>query len=299
MIAVLHTIAVIMHLEIRQNKIFTGTENRRFSVQISGHVYVQANILHFSRGESSDMSNLNLVLNINQNMEHQVSGKRKEKKKQVVSHVVVSLLLSVPPLPSASHSMTSPLFGISDFWLVETGWLCRHSPIAHSSADLGVVLRISFAAGPISPLRNSVRGKKNRKNSRLSHLSYFFLVQALARPFVVIVIPCWFLGCRRGSRLLTWFFWGGSLRSLFIHFIGWVPLLEQKHGSTNLQNRWKRGSRRGTASRRCSRCSKNERTGSFVGFFVVEKNDSDLNCVRGILPQFSNVLRQWCAQCSL
>lgn len=34
-------------------------------------------------------------------------------------------------------------------------------------------------------------------------------------------------------------------------------------------------------------------------FFVVEKNDSDLNCARGILPQFSNVLRQWCAQCSL
>lgn len=160
MIAVLHTIAVIMHLEIRQNKIFTGTENRRFSVQISGHVYVQANILHFSWGESSDMSNLNLMLNIKQNMEHQVSGKRKEKKKQVVSHVVVSLLLSVPPLLPASHSMTSPLFGISDFWLVETGLLCRHSPIAHSSADLGVVLRISFAAGPISPLRNSVRGKK-------------------------------------------------------------------------------------------------------------------------------------------
>lgn len=168
--------------------------------------------------------------------------------------------------------MTSPLIGISDFWLVETGWLCRHSPIAHSSADLGVVLRISFAAGPISPLRNSVRGK-NRKNSRLSHLSYFFLVQALARPFVVIVIPCWFLGfgCRRGSRRLTWFFWGGSLRSLFIHFIGWVPLLEQKHGSTNLQNRWKRGSRRGTASRRCSRCSKDERTGSFVGFLLLKR----------------------------
>lgn len=232
MIAVLHTIAVFMHLKIRQNKIFTSTENWRFSVQISGHLYVQANILHFSRRESSDMSNLNLMLNRNQNMEHQVSGIRKQNKtkKQVVSHVVVSLLLSVSPPPS--HSTTSPLFGISDFWLVETGWLCRHSPIAHSSADLGVVLRISFAAGPISPLRNSVRGK-NRKNSRLSHLRYFFLVQALARPFVVIVIPCSFLGfgCRRGSRRLTWFFWGGSLRSLFIHLIGWVPLLEQSMGA--------------------------------------------------------------------
>lgn len=81
MIAVLHTIAVFMHLKIRQNKIFTGTENRRFSVQISGHLYVQANILHFPRGESSDMSNLNLMLNINQNMEHQVSGIRKNKTK--------------------------------------------------------------------------------------------------------------------------------------------------------------------------------------------------------------------------
>lgn len=80
MIAVLHTIAVFMHLKTRQNKIFTGTENWRFSVQISGHLYVQANILHFSRGKSSDMSNLNLMLNINQNMEHQVSGIRKQNK---------------------------------------------------------------------------------------------------------------------------------------------------------------------------------------------------------------------------
>lgn len=117
MIAVLHTIAVVMHLEIRQNKIFTGTENRRFSVQISGHVYVQANILHFSRGESSDMSNLNLMLNINQNIEHQVSGKRKEKKKQVVSHVVVSLLLSVPPpLPATPWPPHSLGFRTFDWW---------------------------------------------------------------------------------------------------------------------------------------------------------------------------------------
>lgn len=126
MIAVLHKIAVIMHLEIRQNKIFTGTENRRFSVQISGHVYVQANILHFSRGESSDMSNLNLMLNINQNMEHQVSGKRKEKKKQVVSHVVVSLLLSVPP-----PSPRQPLHDLPTLW--DFGLLIGGDRIALSS----------------------------------------------------------------------------------------------------------------------------------------------------------------------
>lgn len=57
-------------------------------------------------------------------------------------------------------------------------------------------------------------------------------------------------------------FLGGSLRSLFIHFIGWVPLLDQKHGSTNLQNRWKRGSCGRKTSRRCSCCSKDKRTGN-------------------------------------
>lgn len=107
MIAVLHTIAVIMHLEIRQNKIFTGTENRRFSVQISGHLYVQANILHFSRGESSDMSNINLMLNINQNMERQVSGKRKEKT-SCKPCCCVSPIVRVPP--------SQPLHDLPTLW---------------------------------------------------------------------------------------------------------------------------------------------------------------------------------------
>lgn len=44
--------------------------------------------------------------------------------------------------------------------MAETGRLCRHSPSAHSSVDLGVVLRISFAAGPISPFTNSARREK-------------------------------------------------------------------------------------------------------------------------------------------
>lgn len=43
---------------------------------------------------------------------------------------------------------------------METGWLCRHSPSAHSSVDLGVVLRISFAAGPISPFTKLFSKKK-------------------------------------------------------------------------------------------------------------------------------------------
>lgn len=57
-------------------------------------------------------------------------------------------------------------------------------------------------------------------------------------------------------------FLGGSLRSLFKHLIGWVPLLHQKHGSTHLQNRRKRGSRGGKACGRCSCCSKDERAGN-------------------------------------
>lgn len=68
---------------------------------------------------------------------------------------------------------------------METGWLCRHSPSAHSSVDLGVVLRISFAAGPISPFTNSARGKKKLKEFafllRLCHI-----LRVLTRPFAVI-----------------------------------------------------------------------------------------------------------------
>lgn len=54
----------------------------------------------------------------------------------------------------------------------------------------------------------------------------------------------------------------GSLRSLFNHLIGWVPLLHQKHGRKRLQNRWKRGSRGGKTRRSCSRGCKGQRTGN-------------------------------------
>lgn len=81
--------------------------------------------------------------------------------------LLLNLLLSITPL--SPNSMTPrptppplhpPLLVGFRTRLVETGWLCRHSPGAHSSVDLGVVLRISFAAGPISPFTNSPREKK-------------------------------------------------------------------------------------------------------------------------------------------
>ncbi len=67
----------------------------------------------------------------------------------------------------------------------------------------------------------------------------------------------------------------------------------KKHGSTNLQNRWKRGSCGGKAGRRCSRCSQDKRTGK------LDLNYSSFYCSSGILSHFSNVLRQWRAPCSL
>lgn len=135
----------------------------------------------------------------------------------------------VSPIVHGPLSMT-PLLShwIPDFWLAEPGLLCRHSPSAHSSADLGVVLRISFAAGPISPFTNSAREKIER--IRVSFCTFFatFFVQLLTRPFAVIFGLIHRLGAGRLSALSTWIFWGGSLRSLFIHLIGWVPLLHQK-----------------------------------------------------------------------
>lgn len=174
---------------------------------------------------------------------------------------------------------------------METGWLCRHSPSAHSSVDLGVVLCISFAAGPISPSTNSAREKIER--IRVSFASSPHFLQVLARPF------CGHLGFGLIPRLrlekevsaLDLNFWGGSLRSLFNHLIGWVPLLHQKHGSTNLQNRWKRGSCGRKASRRCSCCSKDKRTGK-IGLNYSSRYGSSgilslfflaMCCVNGVL----------------
>lgn len=81
----------------------------------------------------------------------------------------VSPIVRPPPCPPLSillHDL--PTLRIPDFWLVETPWLWRHRRGAHSSADWGVVLRISFAAGPI--LARKEKKKKNtyiERNSRL------------------------------------------------------------------------------------------------------------------------------------
>lgn len=68
--------------------------------------------------------------------------------------LLLYLLLSIAPsIPQLHYPPTpwppppSSTRWIAESWLVETGWLCRHSPSTHSSVDLGVVLRISFAAG--------------------------------------------------------------------------------------------------------------------------------------------------------
>lgn len=126
-----------------------------------------------------------------------------------------------PPTPwhPPHHHHHHPTRWISDLWLVETGWLCRHSPSAHSSVDLGVVLRISFAAGPISPFTNSARGKKkNWKNSR------FFCVFATfcefshvpLRSFLVSGLFLGF-GWRRRCRRLTWIF--GRKLAVFVQSV--------------------------------------------------------------------------------
>lgn len=116
------------------------------------------------------------------------------------------------PSPLSPNSMTPPHHHhhptrwIWDLWLVETGWLCRHSPSAHSSVDLGVVLRISFAAGPISPFTNSPRRKKLKEFALLLHL--WNILRVLTRPFAVISVSGLLLGFgwRRRCRHSTWIF---------------------------------------------------------------------------------------------
>lgn len=131
--------------------------------------------------------------------------------------------------PPHHHHHHHPTRWISDLWLVETGWLCRHSPSAHSSVDLGVVLRISFAAGPISPFTNSARGKKKIERIRVSSAS----LPHFASSHTSICGHFWSRACSSASvgegGAGAWLeFSGGSLRSLFNQLIGWVPLLHQK-----------------------------------------------------------------------
>lgn len=168
--------------------------------------------------------------------------------------LLLSLLLSMTP--SSLLQLHDPLLLLpacwnSDLWLVETWWLCRHSPVAHSSADLGVVLSISFTAGPISPFTNSKNCVSFASSPHFANPRASFWFRANSSASV------WEGGV--GARVE---FLGGSLRSLFNPLIGWVPLLHQKHGSTHLQNRRKRGSRGGKACGRRSCCSKDERAGN-------------------------------------
>lgn len=147
---------------------------------------------------------------------------------------------------------------------MEPPWLCRHSPGAHSSVDWGVVLRISFAAGPISPFPNSAREGDNFLGEKL--LFFCTFAPFCKRPLVSLRLVQVWLGPRfrseKEASALGLNISGGSLRSLFNHLIGLVPLLHQKHGRKRLQNRWKRGSRGGKTRRSCSRGCKGQRTGN-------------------------------------
>lgn len=186
---------------------------------------------------------------------------------------LLPLLLLSPDTPWPPHSL-----GIGDLWLAETGRLCRHSPSAHSSVDLGVVLRISFAAGPISPFTNSARREKIERIRVFSFrvfATFFFLKppqQLLARP--PLCFSCGHFGpdssafffsslgrrrCRRST--CTFFFEEEACGLCSIIWSVGFPLLRQKHGSTNLQNRWKRGSCGRKAGRRRGCCGEVERTG--------------------------------------
>lgn len=126
--------------------------------------------------------------------------------------------------------------------MAETGRLCRHSPSAHSSVDLGVVLRISFAAGPISPFTNSARREKIERirvfsfrvfatfffSNPRSNFSHVLLCVSVAVTSALIPRHFFFPRSEEGgvgARLAHFFFRGGSLRSLFNHLIGWVSFV--------------------------------------------------------------------------
>lgn len=79
--------------------------------------------------------------------------------------------------------------------------------------------------------------------------------------FLRLVRFFFFTSVGEGGAALGLEILGGSLRSLFNHLIGRVPLLHQKHGRKRLQNRWKRGSRGGKTRRGRSRGCEGQRTG--------------------------------------
>lgn len=163
---------------------------------------------------------------------------------------------------TSPSSSSSPLVGIGT-----CDWWSRHGSV--------VIVRVpihqrTWALYSASHLR---RGQFLHFQTRFERGTIFW------KKFLFFCTFASFCESPRVSLRLVWFFtWssvsvgeggvalglkilGGSLRSLFNHLIGRVPLLHQKHGRKRLQNRWKRGSRGGKTRRRRSRGCKGERTG--------------------------------------
>lgn len=122
--------------------------------------------------------------------------------------LLLCLPLSITPSLLQLHDLPLLLFLPArwgrDLWLVEPPWLCRHSPGAHSSEDLGVVLRISFAAGPISPFPKSAQEGDNflEEISFLLHLCHILWVPA--RFFAVCSVFGSVLGFGWWGRRCAW-----------------------------------------------------------------------------------------------
>lgn len=195
------------------------------------------------------------------------------------------------------------------------GGVWRQSHSTHSRADLGVVLRISFAVGPISPFTNSAQRGGGEKEREKNYKNSPFLFAPSPHFFCASSYTLWSLGFRAESCvLLVWRRRQGlsgqillgkrkeALRSLFIHFIGSF-VGPKKHGSTNLQNRREGGSCGGKGRRRRGCGCQDKRTGKYYLITLKELHLSrrilcfyaTMCCFNGVLhpSMFTGIQGKW------
>lgn len=141
------------------------------------------------------------------------------------SHVVVSLPLSPPP---PLRSVTSPLSEFQTYdWRRRCGCDVTASPSIHQRT--GALYSAShLRRGQFLHLQTPLEKKKLKQFTCFLILSSFFKARISFPARLLDSEPVLLLQTHREAAAFLDFLGGGSLRSLFIHLIGWAPLLEQK-----------------------------------------------------------------------